>query len=42
MGRHHAVTRIVEQQPSQQMISRISHNRSSGPLIGKLLLDRIE
>jgi hypothetical protein len=42
MGRHHAVTGIVEQKPGQQMVTRVPHSGLGGPLIGKLLLDSIE
>jgi hypothetical protein len=42
MGRHHAVTGIVEQKSGQQMVTRVPHSGLGGPLIGQLLLDSIE
>jgi len=42
VGRHHAMTGIVEQQPGQQMIACVPCRGSGGPLLCKFLLDRIE
>src|SRR5258708_15857670 len=42
MGRHHAMTGIVEQKSSQQMVARVPCLGSGGPLIRELLLDRIK
>ena len=42
VGRNHAMTGIVEQKSGQQMVARVPHSRSGGPLIRELLLDRIE
>ena len=42
MGRHHAVTGIVEQKSGQQMVTRGPQSGSGGPLIRELLLDRIK
>jgi hypothetical protein len=42
MRRHHAVACVIEQHPAQQMIACAASTGLYGPLIGKLLLDRIE
>src|SRR5437868_5606795 len=42
VGRHHAMTGIVEQQSRQQVLARVPDRNSVGPLIGKLLLNGIK
>src|SRR5262249_51364285 len=42
MRRRHAVTRVIEQQSVQRMVACIADAGPGGPLIRKLLLNRIE
>ena len=42
MGRHHAVTGVIEQQSGQQVVAGVPDPGPGGPLIRELLLDRIE